>query len=121
MPRAIKILTEYLITFQAGLLQLLRSHRQFWVVATVMALVIGTWSGWTGVMPIVLRPLNITQVRTVLKSSKISYSILITEVIEAGKSSKKAVSTGSKLVLKFVCVLSVFRIIYSIRFKTDND
>jgi len=27
-----------------------------------MSLVIGTWSGWSGVMPIILQPLGISQV-----------------------------------------------------------
>jgi len=31
-------------------------------VAFVFAISIGTWSGWSGVMPIILKPLGISQV-----------------------------------------------------------
>ncbi|CAK8671684.1 solute carrier family 49 member 4 homolog isoform X1 [Clavelina lepadiformis] len=46
--------------FKAGLKNVSK-NRQYNFIALVLALTLGTWGAWTGVMPLIVQPLNVSQ------------------------------------------------------------
>nr|CAB3266291.1 disrupted in renal carcinoma protein 2 homolog [Phallusia mammillata] len=48
------------LNLKEGLIAL-KSNARYWVVAVTSAMVLGTWGGWTGVMPLLFSPLGISQ------------------------------------------------------------